>query len=188
MVDRRSWLLGASSLVAGALLGRTALGSTARALSLERLLRLTEHVAVARATSAECRWETIGGQRRIVTYSRLEVLEAVDGAPGRELWLRTLGGQVDGVGQSVAGEAILALGEVGWVFAGLAPDAVPAVAGLAQGHYPVVADRDRVDRLGPSPGLPALRELSETSALRRLVGARPSEAADLVKRVRRETR
>jgi hypothetical protein len=151
MLGRSSFLLVVAATLL-ALLPSPAQGSIARALALSELVAGSDQVVSGTALEATSRWEQIGGSRRIVTYTRVRVDETLAGAsPGPEMMLRTLGGTVGKVGQVVHGEALLLIGESAVLFTGPAPDGVPAVVGMSQGHFPLRADKGGVRRLSPSP-------------------------------------
>ncbi len=127
-------------------------GSIARALGLTELARQSEQVVVGTALEASSRWEHIGRQRRIVTYTRVRVDESIAGsATDSEILVRTLGGKVGKIGQVVHGEALLRIGESAVLFVGDAPDGTPSIAGMSQGHYPIRTDSRGTRRLAPSP-------------------------------------
>jgi hypothetical protein len=160
---------------------RGADATTARLVTLEELVGYSTYVVVGRAGERHAIWEEMPGGRRIVTYTRVFVERAIVGAPGTELWVRTLGGVVDKIGQSVAGEAQLATGSRSMLFLAKAPLAV-VVAGMAQGHFPVVTDDKGVPRLATSPDTALLvaRPGPTISARERLLGATVDDAASAV--------
>jgi len=96
-------------------------------------------------------WEA----ERVVTYTDIHIDTRVAGAGatlGEHVFVRTLGGAVGSVGQSVEGEAVFTVGRPSLVFltparvlgpSGGAPAFAPgvyAVTGRAQGQFPVVQD------------------------------------------------
>lgn len=94
-----------------ALTASTARASTLIAISLEDLVARAERIVVAVPRTHTSRWES----GRIVTYSAIDVETTIAGpvdagptAPS-QLLVRTLGGEVDGIGQQVSGEARLPL-------------------------------------------------------------------------------
>jgi hypothetical protein len=90
-----------------ALTSSTAHASTLVAISLEDLVGRSERIVVAIPRTHTSRWES----GRIVTYSAIDVEATIAGpAATSQLLVRTLGGEVDGVGQQVSGEARLPLG------------------------------------------------------------------------------
>src|SRR4051794_24684786 len=74
-------------------------------VSLDELVAASTYVVVATAGERRSVWEDLPSGRRIVTYIRLSVEQTVAGAPGGEVWVRTLGGVVGKLGQAVSGEA-----------------------------------------------------------------------------------
>jgi hypothetical protein len=160
--------------------------SVAVLMSLEELVDHSRFVVVAEPMERYARWEELAGSRRIVTYTRLAVHESVIGEADQEVWVRTLGGVVDKIGQSVSGEARFTLGERALVFLG-DMDGTLVVTGLAQGHYPVVEESGKPPRLKASPDTGKLvsRPGPTISAHERLVGATLSEAVSRTVEVRR---
>lgn len=181
MLGRRRFLWAFGAGAAGLVLhGRPAEASIARAVSLRELVSGSERGLVATALAAESRFETVGGRRRIVTYTRVRVDEVLGGPnDGSELLVRTLGGKVGDVGQVVHGEAVLLLGEPALVFLGPSPEGPLVVTAMAQGHYPIRADKSGERRVLPSP---RLGELVGQGAARELSGKRVSEATSLVRK------
>jgi hypothetical protein len=166
------------------LLPATAWASTARAVSLPQLVGLSQYALVGTPKEASSRWETLGSSRRIVTYSWLEVSHPIDGRPPPEttLLLRTLGGTVGDIGQLVHGEARLELGAPAVVFLTPDGDGVLGVTAMAQGHYPLGFESDKIARLRPSPDMPALVDVAGC-AVQRLVRRTVVEAEQLVSEI-----
>jgi hypothetical protein len=166
---------------------RTAEASVSVALTLEQLASGASHIVVATAVEKRSRWEELGGGRRIVTYTRLTVDQPVAGEPAKEIWVRTLGGVVDKIGQHVSGEAHLAVGAQSLLFLKLAPDGVLVVSGMAQGHYPIVKQPDQPPRLAPSPDQGAVlgRPGPSIAAREILAGATLADAIKAVQRARK---
>ena len=112
----------------GLLAPREAQASVAIAASVEDLARVSSVIARVTALDRESAWE----DGRIVTYSRVRVDDVVAGATpagARELRIRTLGGNVGKIGQTVEGEAMLTVGAPCIVF--LAARATPASTSTA---------------------------------------------------------
>ena len=128
---------------------RRAGASVARALSLGELLDQSHHALVGSPVDHFARWETVGRRSRIVTYSLVAVRQSLDGrpTPTGEVMVRTLGGQVDGIGQIVPGEAALHKGQPGTLFIERISRDLFTVTGMAQGHYPHLADSRGTERL-----------------------------------------
>jgi hypothetical protein len=189
MLSRRQVLRGLAGGCAGAALSGLALpgngwASTARAISLPQLVGLSQYALVGTPTDASSRWELVGGSRRIVTYLRVDVSQPIDGRPPPEttLLVRTLGGTVGDIGQLVHGEARLELGEQAVVFLAPSRDGVLGVTGMAQGHYPLTFDAERIAHLLPSPDMPALVDVKDC-AVQRLVSRTVVEAEQMVSEI-----
>jgi hypothetical protein len=168
----------------GALLPSQAFAGVARGLRLEELVRRSAHVFRGRPLEAYSEWARFGEERRIVTYTRVRVDEAVVGAGEPELLVRTLGGTVGNLGQIVHGEAQLQINEDCVAFVMTARDGVLAVTAMAQGHYPLAGDASGVLRLNASRHLSVLLD-DKATAVARLRGRTMPEARDLVKQVPR---
>lgn len=196
MLSRRQVLRGIGGICAGSVAGiagvalpgafgpRNAWASTARAISLPQLVGLSQHALVGTPTGATSRWETVGSSRRIVTYVSVEVSHPIDGRPPADtaLMVRTLGGTVGDIGQLVHGEARLELGSQAVVFLTSDVDGVLGVTAMAQGHYPLSFDSDKIARLRASPDMPSLLDVKD-SAVQRLVRRTVLEAEQLVSEI-----
>jgi len=160
--------------------------SVARLLSLDELVAGSTYVVVATAGERRSVWEDMPSGKRIVTYTRLTVERAVVGAPAAEIWVRTLGGVVGKIGQSVAGEARIAGGSRSLLFLAQA-NGVVVVTAMAQGHYPIVSDDKGVARVSPSPdpGLLVKRPGPTLSAHEQIVGGTLDAAVALVQQARK---
>jgi hypothetical protein len=147
---------------------------------LTELLYDSRHVVVGTPTDLSSQWEVVGRRSRIVTYTVLQVEQLLDGSSPRtsELVVRTLGGSVGDIGQIVPGEAVLRRGVRSTVFAQAISEDVFAVAGMAQGHYPLAADARGVERL--IAHLADVRQVDESAAIRKLDGRTVLEAEALV--------
>jgi hypothetical protein len=117
-------------------------------------------------------WEALPGGRRIVTYTKVEIVETVYGSrqeltkKGKTVWVRRLGGAVGKIGQQVAGEATLVSGKPALLFLAKSRDGVLSVAGAAQGHFPLAVPAS-ADPDAPAPILE--RALSLNRAMGKLV-------------------
>lgn len=159
--------------------------TTARAVSLQELVRRSTRVARATALDSFARSEDIGGARHIVTYSRMRIDEPIHGANGdSETLVRTLGGRVGDLGEVVHGEAELALNETSLVFLTLDTDGVELVTAMAQGHYPVAIDTAGVPRLRLSRNMPHLLGAANSAAAQ-LTGKSFTEARAMILGARR---
>jgi hypothetical protein len=187
-MNRRGFLL-ASVLALPPLLAvfpHEADAHTARLLTLEDLVDRSTYVVVGTAGEHRSVWEDLPAGKRIVTYTKIAVERAVTGAPAGDLWVRTLGGVVDKIGQAVPGEAQLPAGSRALLFLAQVGSAV-VVTAMSQGHYPIVPDARGVARLVQSPdrGMLIGRPGPVIAAHERLVGATVDEAASLVTQIRK---
>jgi hypothetical protein len=169
---------------------RSAEASVAVLISLEDLTAASTYVIVATAGEQRSAWEETPSGKRIVTYTRLKVDRAVAGPAETELWVRTLGGVVDKIGQSVSGEAMIATGQRSLLFLARV-DVGLVVVGMAQGHYPIVeAEGPKTGpRIAGSPdaGMLLPRRGPTISARERLVGLSLEDAVSAVQRARKAT-
>jgi hypothetical protein len=159
---------------------RVASATLVRGMSLLELVSRSRHAVLGTPLDARCLYLSIGGRRKLVTETRLHV-EGTLGLepPGEtELAVRTLGGQLDGMGELIDGQAELRRGQLCVGFLERAPDGACWVTGMAQGHYPL-AQSDAGLILRASPRLPTIRDW-EQSAVKRLAGTRLSEAERLI--------
>jgi len=149
-------------------------------MSIDELVGRSQHAVLVTPVGSHCLRAKIGGRTMIVTEIQVRV-EGVVGltSPGEsELAVRSLGGQLAGSGELVHGQAELQPGQLCVVFLERMPDGICWVTGMAQGHYPL--ERNGASFvLRASPELPTIRDW-EQSAVKRLVGARLSEAERLV--------
>ena len=169
---------------------RSAEASVAVLISLEDLTAASTYVVVATAGDQRSAWEETASGKRIVTYTRLKVDRSVAGPAATELWVRTLGGVVDKIGQSVSGEAQIATGQRSLLFLARV-DTGLVVVGMAQGHYPIIeAEAPKAGpRIAGSPdaGLLLPRRGPTISARERLVGLSIDDAVLAVQRARKAT-
>ncbi|MFO0762033.1 MAG: hypothetical protein U0359_36675 [Byssovorax sp.] len=165
---------------------RTAAASVAVLVSLDELTSRSTHVIIATAGEQKSVWEELPSGKRIVTYTRLAVERTIAGPAEKEIWVRTLGGVVDKIGQSVSGEATFLPGSRALVFVH-GVDGQYTVTARAQGHYPIVESKPGVFTLNASPDAGALlpRRGPTVSARERLVGSLVEDAVTLVKQARR---
>jgi hypothetical protein len=166
------------------LLPRLASATWVRGMSLQELVSRSRHAVIGTPLDARCLYITLGGRRLLVTETRLRVdgVLALEPPGEAELAVRTLGGQLDGVGELVHGQAEFLRDQLCVGFFERAPDGACWVTGMAQGHYPLES-ADASFRLRASPQLPVIRDW-EQSAVKRLVGTRLSEAEGLIAEAR----
>ncbi len=158
---------------------RTATATTALAVTLDELVGRSGGIFFGRALEGYSRWEDIGAGRRIVTYTRVQVAEPLEGDLDAEYLVRTLGGQVGNTGQLVHGEAQLRRGEDNLLFLRQTQDGAHVVTARAQGQYPLVSDDRGTRRLRRSPQVANLVN-ADRSAAQVLVGRTTSEARRVV--------
>jgi hypothetical protein len=160
--------------------------SVSRLLTLDELVASSTYVVVGTAGERRSVWEELPSGRRIVTYTRVAIERAAVGSPGQEIWVRTLGGTVDKIGQAVPGEAQLTTGQRAMLFLAHV-NGVVVVTAMAQGHYPVITDEKGVVRLAPSPdtGMLVPRPGPSIGARERLVGSALEDALSLVQKTRK---
>jgi hypothetical protein len=166
-------LVACGALVAGAASDApappSAHATVAVAMSVEEMVDASPAVVVVRAVERTSVWEELAGGRRIVTYTKLEVLETAYGDPAslrrpeeaaaddaapapadkpRPIYLRvrTLGGAVGRIGQQVAGEAAFKIGARSLAFLTRAGDGALVVTAMAQGQYPIAEPSDARER------------------------------------------
>lgn len=156
-------------------------------LSLDELLTPSTFVIAGTAGEKRSRWEELGGGRRIVTYTSIHVDTAIVGAPGASVWVRTLGGAVGDIGQAVSGEAQIAAGSKAVLFLQKAGDTL-VVTGMAQGHFPLVADEKGTSRLRSSPdaGVLLTPQGPTVSARSALVGKALDAAVSVIRSAKKE--
>lgn len=184
-LPRRGFLLWTAAFAAS-LPAANALASLARAVTLRELVRGSRRVVVGTALDFQCRWESAGRRKRIVTYTRVRIDESLGATEtDAEILVRTLGGQVGGVGQVVHGEAVLLVGEPAILFVGTEPDGAESVVEMAQGHYPIRTAKDGVRRVFPSPRLAELGRAKD-AATQALIGKRVEDALELVRKAWRD--
>ena len=161
---------------------KVATATTARAVSLQDLVRRSTRIVRSTPLDSFARTEAIGGTQHIVTYSRLRVDEAIHGDTSEtEILVRTLGGTVGTVGEIVHGEAELAINEPCVVFLLTDSQGVEQVTAMAQGHYPLTLDSAGALRLRQSRNMPhLLRGTGSVAAVEQLNGLGIAEARSLI--------
>lgn len=180
----RRTFAGAAGLLPTLLSSGFAQATLLRGMPLFDLTRRSAHVVLVTALDSSCSWALLGGRRVIITETRARVEDVLarPAPASREIAVRTLGGVLDGRGQLVHGQAELSLGGTSVAFLTGAKDGTLWVTGMAQGHYPLVADARSSQVLSPSPHLPTLVDF-EHSGVHALVGRELTEAGRLVREV-----
>ncbi len=131
-----------------------------------QLVRASSAAAFVTPVTQSSLWE----DGRIVTYTDAHVDELVAGSGlADEVWVRTLGGEVGRIGQTVEGEPVFTVGRPSLVFVrparaisaqamasggGVIPG-VYSVTARAQGQFPVVLDAAGEFRVRESSGVGA---------------------------------
>ncbi len=186
-MPRRVWLAGLGAAGVASFVPRDADAGSFASISLDDLVRTSNHVVVGTPRVGDCVWETVGESRRIVTYTRLTVDEVLDDREPTdgELLLRTLGGQVGAFGQVVQGEAEIHRDQVCMVFLKARSDGTFRVTGLAQGHYPLIHDAQGTRRLVPGSAHVEVFTKDVSSAVASLQNQSIQDARRLVQGVRR---
>ncbi len=110
--------------------------SVSIAVLFEPLVASSDAVAVVVPTESTSVWE----DGRIYTYTRAKVDSPVGGEVASEVWIRTRGGVVGKIGQSVDGEAVFAKDKPSLVFLRKGASGTFDVSARAQGQFPVVVD------------------------------------------------
>jgi hypothetical protein len=183
------WVLG-SSLAAIVSWVSASSATVVAAIPLGDLVSMSEWVVVANVKSARSHYVTIGGSRRIVTETELDVEQALTanrlsaGVEPSTITVRTLGGTVDDVAQLALGEAQLPVGTRQLLFVDEGSDGTLRVAAMAQGQYPIVVDDKGEAHLQPSPGLDVIVH-AEQSAVTALAGKSIVQAQALMQNIRR---
>ncbi len=182
VIPRREWLLGLGASCATFCVGGPASAGAALPISLAELVQNSRFALVGTPKDTESAWESDGRGRRIVTYTRVEMVQSVDGRlpDDSEFYVRTLGGRVGDVGQIVHGEAELERGRASIFFLHEALAGAYGITAMAQGHYPLSKDDDGVHRLNISRTLSDFIRKDPYSAVARLRGKTVADAERLV--------
>jgi hypothetical protein len=137
---RASVALGALTLVVAGLGAGSARASVSIAVTWDGLLHESTAAVVATSFESSAVWEN----GRIYTYTHVRVDRSIEGdlPAGGEAWVRTMGGIVGKIGQSVDGEAVLTPGQTGLLFLHPGPPGAYVVTARAQGQFPLVRDPD----------------------------------------------
>ena len=157
MTSRASLVLVASALM----VATPAFGSYVLELDVGELTKRSDRVVRAHVVERESRWDE--ARERIHTYTTLELADSLKGEGEPTIVVRQLGGEVDGTGSFVGGDAHFEVGEEVVVFLRRNPagESYFHVIGLAQGKFRVVRSGERSL---------AVRDLSELSLMRPLEG------------------
>ena len=150
------------------------------AVSLKQLVKAADLVVEGTTEESSSVWEEIPGVgRRIVTYTRISVDDTAYGKSQKEVWVRTLGGIVDKIGQRVEGEAMLSSGARALLFLKVREDGTHAIVEMAQGHFIVSPDVSR--KLTPSLAAVIRGKTPEKPARELLAGKTVRAAFELIR-------
>lgn len=182
VIQRREWLLGLGASCATFYSSRPAHAGAAVPISLVELVQRSQHAVVATAREGSATWEHTSTGKRIVTYSRIEVQQPLDGRSPKDsqLYVRTLGGTVGDVGQIVHGEATLIRDEAAVFFLHPSVQGAFALTAMAQGHFSLARDERGVHRLAASPKVSDFIRRDPNSAIARLRGKTVADCERLV--------
>lgn len=179
-------LFASAALVSVSGWSRPSQASTLRALSLAELTQRSALILAARPVDYFCSWATLGGQRRIVTTTRIL---------HEEVWLQqeeniseslvmTWGGRVGDIAQKVHGEAQLRMEEPCLVFLSTEQQGARRILGMSQGHFLIQGEGSQRYLL-QSPQLPLLFPHSSrtTPASRELHQVSLTQARKMIQRL-----
>lgn len=157
----------------------TSAATVVQAIPLNELVASSEWVVVATVKQARSHYVNLGGVRRVVTESELQIHQCMNDKCATEMVVRSLGGSVGDLVHHVYGEALLAPGSTNLLFLRQGTDKHVRVVGRAQGEYHLVRDGHDGWLLRPSRGLDGVRN-RERSAVAALARLTLSEAWQLV--------
>lgn len=122
------------------------------AQSLEEMVDEADHVVVVAGLGETSRWDRYG---RIVSDMRLRVADTAKGPfrRGQEITVTRLGGDMDDVGMTVAGEARVAVGERAVLFLDAVDADTMRVTNMSLGLFPVVTQQGVLSVLPSGAGL-----------------------------------
>jgi hypothetical protein len=166
---------------------REAAASVSLAIAFEDLAGAAQRVVLGAPAESHAVWEDVPDiGRRIVTYTRVRVERTAVGEEAADVWVRTMGGRVGRIGQTVDGEAQVGAGPA-LLFLRDRGDGTEEVVGMAQGRYPVGRGADGLLRLEASAVLGEILPRSEARppALRVLPGLTIDDAVARIVAARR---
>lgn len=139
-------------------------GATVLRLTFEELTVRSDAVVRGRVVASTPKMNAAAG--RISTFTEVEVTEAIKGTPGKRITVRQPGGEVGGIGQSVAGAARFSPGEEVVLFLARAPDdaAVFQVLGLSSGKVRLEKKREQLRAVRDLDGIHFPDQPAQTSA------------------------
>jgi len=167
----------AAGVFSGVLAEREARASVVISALFDEIVRDSSAAVLVTPVDQRSVWQN----GRVYTYTQVHVDRAVAGSLEQDPWVRTMGGIVGKVGQSVEGEAVLTIGRPGMLFLQPARDDVSGVyevTARAQGQFPIVLDENNNQRFVRSSGVGGLvptpqQRVDQVTRMRALTGAAP---------------
>lgn len=146
------WIVLLASFAATVTLVPQAHATLLLAQSLEEMVDSADHVVVVAGLGETSRWDRYG---RIVSDMRLRVADTAKGPfrHGQEITVTRLGGDIDDVGMTVAGEARIAIGERAVLFLDVVDANTMRVSNMSLGLFPVVTQQGVPSVLPSGAGL-----------------------------------
>ena len=133
---------------------REAHASVVITVLFDELVRDSTGAALVTLMEQQAVWEN----GRIYTFTRVHVDRSVAGVVENDPWIRTMGGVVGKIGQTVDGEAVLTIGRPGLLFVQPLTEEGPGVyvvTARAQGQFPIVVDSQNTQRFIRASGVGA---------------------------------
>ena len=153
LVSPRSLLTGlrVAAFVTVATTAATATATIMRPLTVEALATRSQAVVRATVRQHHSAWDS--AKKRIYTFTELTVTEVISGVAPETVVVRTIGGEVDGVGMKVSGTPRLVDNQDVVLFLRTDPSAADGftVVGMSQGLYRV--EKDSAGRTIAVPGV-----------------------------------
>ncbi len=114
-------------------------------MSVESLVAQAVGVAIATPIQKTSVWQ----DGRIVTYTQLSTDDRISGVVETQTWVRSYGGEVDGIGQIVEGEPEFTKGKPCLVFLKKHQQGFFEIVGRGQGLFGVQLDAAQAPRISP---------------------------------------
>lgn len=124
------------------LIGATAKATTVVPPKFEELVNESEYIVRGMVKSVKSEWQETDGQRHIITWVEVEVLEVINGTPPQPLVLEMLGGRVGDDEMVVEGMPKFIVGQEDILFVrGNGRQFFPLTAAM-HGRYPVLREKN----------------------------------------------
>ncbi len=130
---------------------RESQASVSVAVVFDELVRQSNAIAAVTPVERQTKWE----DGRIVTYTRVRVDSLVAGELPQDVWVRTLGGVVDTIGQIVDGEPSFVVGQQSLVFLHGRVHGFEVTA-RAQGQFAIAGGEGTAPHLVPARNVGAI--------------------------------